>query len=254
MLSFPNAKINLGLNILRKRADGYHDIESCLYPVTLSDILEIVPSPTFQFESSGLAIAGDGPSNLVIKAYRLLQAEFDLPPVAIYLHKTIPMGAGLGGGSSDGAFALRMLNDLFGLHLTIPQLEQYAAHLGSDCPFFIQNQPALATGTGTTLTPLPLDLSAYDIRFRFPQVHVSTAEAYAGVTPRQPTHSIPDILKRPVTEWQGLLQNDFEASILAKYPSIAHAKQTLHDEGAIYVAMSGSGSAVFGVFGRKVCK
>jgi 4-diphosphocytidyl-2-C-methyl-D-erythritol kinase len=249
MLTFPNAKINLGLNILRKRNDGYHDIESCLYPIALSDILEIVPSEKFSFQCTGLPISGDEHANLVIKAYRMLQADFELPPVAMYLHKIIPMGAGLGGGSADGAFALTMLNALFQLSLPTEKLEDYAARLGSDCPFFIQNEPALATGTGTTLAPVPVDLSAYEIKLKFPPVHVSTAEAYAGVTPRTPSLSIREILKRPVTEWQGLLQNDFEASILKKYPAIAQAKQELIGEGALYAAMSGSGAAVFGVFG-----
>lgn len=248
MISFPNAKINLGLHITRKRPDGYHDIESVLYPVELCDVLEIIEAKSLHFQSSGLSIQGDEESNLVIRAYRHLQADFQLPPVSIHLHKVIPMGAGLGGGSSDAAFALKMLNTLFDLRLSIDQLEQYAAKLGSDCPFFIENCPKLVTDTGTRLQPIDLDLSGFRIELVHPAAHVSTAGAYSMVTPKQPRCALAEVLKLPVHKWQDKLVNDFEEPMQAKFPEIKRAKDSLLVRGAEYAAMSGSGSSVFGIF------
>jgi len=248
MITFPNAKINLGLHVLRKRTDGYHDMESCLYPVELCDVLEIIEAKTFQFQSSGLPISGDEQSNLVIRAFRLLQADFDLPQVHIHLHKAIPMGAGLGGGSSDAAFALNMLNTLFDLNITIEKLEFYAAELGSDCPFFIQNKPMLVSGTGTTLTPCDVDLSDYRIELAHPDVHVSTSEAYRMITPKSCEHSLQEVLMSPIEQWNDSLTNDFESPMRTKFPEIRLAIDQMKKRGAIYAAMTGSGSSVFGIF------
>jgi 4-diphosphocytidyl-2-C-methyl-D-erythritol kinase len=250
MITFPNAKINLGLHVLNKRPDGYHEMESCIYPVGLCDVLEIIESNTFQFQSSGLAISGKEENNLVIKAYRLLADEYKLPTVQIHLHKVIPMGAGLGGGSSDAAYALNMLNELFQLHITTEKLEAYASQLGSDCPFFIQNKPVIVSGTGTTIRPASVDLSSYRIELVHPDVHVSTAEAYSMITPKLPKISIDSALSHPVSDWNNVLVNDFEVPMLQRFPEIAKAKKAMYDKGAIYAAMTGSGSSVFGMFER----
>ncbi len=248
MISFPNAKINLGLRIVDRRPDGYHTIESCLYPIELCDVLEIIESKEFSFESSGLLIDGKPENNLVVKAYDLLCQHHNLPPVSIHLHKVISMGAGLGGGSSDGTHALIMLNDLFDLQLTSIQLTALAGQLGSDCPFFIKNKPCIARGTGTELEEIDLDLNGYEIRLEHPDVHVSTAEAYAMIIPRKPKSSLSEILEKPVEYWQGQLTNDFELPMENKFPEIREAREKLLAEGAVYAAMTGSGSSVFGVF------
>lgn len=248
MISFPNAKINLGLHVLNKRPDGYHEMESCIYPVDLCDILEIIVADKFQFQSTGLTISGNEESNLVIKAYRLLTEEYKLPPVHIHLHKVIPMGAGLGGGSSDGAYALKMINELFSLNMPIQRLEEYASQLGSDCPFFIQNRPVIVSGTGTSLKQVEINLSGYRIEIAHPQVHVSTVEAYGMITPKKPQITIAEALKQPIANWKNSLVNDFEEPMLKRFPEIAKAKQELYDRGAIYAAMTGSGSSVFGIF------
>lgn len=248
MLSFPNAKINLGLNILRKRSDGYHDLESCFYPIPWHDVLEIIPSDQFTFNQTGLNIPGNDADNLCIKAYQLLKADFDLDPVKIHLHKVIPMGAGLGGGSSDGAFTLRLLNHVFSLQLSIAELKEYASQLGSDCPFFIENIPAIAKGTGTDLKPFSLDLSEYFIGIKHPGIHVNTKEAYSGVSPNDQVDSIENRLNLPIENWNCQLKNDFEASIFPNYSEIKNWKDRMYEQGAIYASMSGSGSAVYGIF------
>ncbi|MCP4458949.1 MAG: 4-(cytidine 5'-diphospho)-2-C-methyl-D-erythritol kinase [Cytophagales bacterium] len=246
MITFPNAKINLGLQVLAKRDDGYHEIETCLYPIDLCDVLEIVKSDQFSFQSSGFAIDGD--SNLAVQAYDLLNTDFQIPSVSIHLHKVIPMGAGLGGGSSDAAFTLKMLNEIFELELDSFQLRNYAAKLGADCPFFIENTPAIATGTGTDLEHMDLDLSSFRIELRHPAAHISTAEAYAMITPSKSEHGLKEVLDLPKSEWQGALKNDFEEPILDRYPEILQAKNEFINEGAIYAAMTGSGASVFGMF------
>ncbi len=247
MLSFPNAKINLGLKILSIRQDGYHNIESCLYPIPWHDVLEIVEADEFQFEQTGLSIEGSDASNLVVKAYNLLKTRYSIPSVHIHLHKVIPMGAGLGGGSSDGAFTIKMLNQLFGLKISIKQQKELASELGSDCPFFIENRPALATGTGTQLKNLSLDLSHLYISIIHPGIHVSTSEAYAGVTPIAQENGLEKVLSTKPLPFSKLL-NDFEEGVFQKHPEIAKLKEELNLAGAIYSAMSGSGSAVFGLF------
>lgn len=248
MVVFPHCKINLGLQVISKREDGYHNIETCFYPVPWTDILEIIPSQEFLFTSSGLIIPGKEEENLCIKAYRLLQTHFDLDPVKIHLHKVLPTGAGLGGGSSDAAFALRLLNAVFDLKLTVIQLREFAAQLGSDCSFFIDDKPMLGSGRGERLTDLSLNLKGLYMVLVKPDIHVSTAEAYAGVRPHTPPHTIAEILSLPVAAWREQLINDFEISVFEKYPKIATIKNELYNHGAIYASMSGSGSSVFGIF------
>lgn len=251
MLAFPNAKINLGLNILSKRPDGYHNLESCFYPIPWTDVLEITKSKKLSFKSTGLAIPGDEENNLCIKAYHLLADDYDLPPVHIHLHKVIPMGAGLGGGSADGAFVLKMLNEISGLNLPAESLEHYAARLGSDCPFFIQNKPVFASGTGTTFQDVTIDLSGNYLAVFHPGIHIGTQEAYSEVQPHIPAERIIDLVKKPIEKWKAVLRNDFEDSVFPKYPQIKLLKEKLYHSGALYASMSGSGSAVFGIFETK---
>lgn len=252
MLAFPPCKINLGLNILRKRADGYHDLDTCFFPVPWTDILEIVPADTLTFNATGHPISGDPDTNLCLRAYQVLQKEFNLPPVSIHLHKIIPMGAGLGGGSSDGAHTLRLLNALFDLRLSEEKLMQYAAQLGSDCAFFIQDKPMRGTGRGEVLSPITIALDNKFLLLAKPDIHVSTAEAYSGVTPHVPTHSISEIIKQPVDQWKNLLVNDFEKSVFVSHPRLSEIKDLLYRNGALYAAMSGSGSTLFGIFDKPV--
>jgi len=251
MITFPNAKINLGLNIVRKREDGYHDIESCFFPVPWQDSLEILEAASFSFRSYGLEIPGDAGSNLCVKAYQLLDEDFNLPPVAIHLLKQIPMGAGMGGGSADGAFTLVQLNDLFELGLSAQKLENYALQLGSDCPFFIRNSPCIATGRGEQLEEVNLSLDGYFLALHNPGIHISTREAYAGVSPELPAQSIRDILERPVNEWKEVLINDFENSVFPNHPTIETLKNDMYAAGALYASMTGSGSTVYGIFQEK---
>lgn len=252
MIVFPKAKINLGLNIVSKREDGYHNIESCFYPIPWRDSLEVIEAASFAFHSYGLEIPGDTSSNLCVKAYEILKADFNIPPVEIHLLKNIPMGAGLGGGSADGAFTLKMLNELFELGLSDLQLEAYALQLGSDCTFFIKNQPAIARGRGEQLKPIDLDLSGYYLAIHNPGIHISTKEAYAGVNPHQPESSVSEIIQKPIESWKDTLLNDFEASIFPNHPEIEQLKKEMYDAGAIYASMTGSGSTVYGVFENKI--
>lgn len=249
MVVFPNAKINLGLHIVRKREDGYHDLETCFVPIPLRDILEIVEGERFHFETSGLPIPGESETNLCVKAYHLLQAEFNLPPVQLHLHKIIPTGGGLGGGSADASFTLRCLNKLFGLSLDEDQLEGYAGQLGSDCPFFIRNQPVLATGTGNEFQPVNLDLTGKYIALVFPDISVATAEAYAGVTPQAPQVSLRELLETAApTQWKDQLVNNFELSVFAQHTELSQIKDQLYEAGAFYASMSGSGATLYGLF------
>jgi 4-diphosphocytidyl-2-C-methyl-D-erythritol kinase len=249
VVQFPNCKINLGLHIIGKRADGFHNIETVFYPVGLKDILEIVVSNQFEFSSTGIAIPGDASNNLCIKAYQLLKKDFpDLPGVKMHLHKHIPMGAGLGGGSADGAFTLQLLNEKFRLNLSQEQLINYAAVLGSDCPFFILNKPVFATGRGEFLEPIALDLSNYIFVLVHPGIHVNTKWAFEQIQPKTPTKSIQEIIQLPIEEWKLHLINDFEVPIMQAHPEIASIKNALYDDGAIYASMSGSGSSVFGIY------
>lgn len=249
MLTFPNAKINLGLNVLGKRPDGYHNIQSCFYPVKWCDALEIIESDELSFHPSGLSIPGDSSDNLCVKAFDLLNKDFDIPPVAIYLHKVIPMGAGLGGGSADGSFMLKMLNEKFQLSLTDERLRNYASLLGSDCPFFISNQPVLVSETGTAMSSIDLSLDGLFITLVNPRIHISTKEAYQLVNYSDPVKDIKSILKREkLNTWKTYLMNDFELAYQERYPVISEIKNELYGSGALYAAMTGSGSTVFGIF------
>jgi 4-diphosphocytidyl-2-C-methyl-D-erythritol kinase len=248
MVVFPPCKINLGLNVISKRPDGFHNIETCFYPLSLTDILEAIPAPAFSFSQTGLSLGGNGSDNLCVQAYQLLSRDYVIPPVALHLHKVIPAGAGLGGGSSDAAYTLRLLNDLFKLGISNATLHYYAVRLGSDCAFFLQNGPMLGQGKGEMLTPLSLSLKGYTIILVKPEVHIATAEAYRAVTPRAPEKAIDDVLQLDIGQWKNSLVNDFEVSVFQKYPEIKKIKDTLYEQGAVYAAMSGSGSAVYGIF------
>lgn len=275
MLTFPNCKINLGLNILRKRSDGYHDLETIFYPIALRDALEILSAPFSEGESkagrrqvegptfppnessdkitcsvTGLPVNGDPKDNLCIKAYNLLKNDFpQLPSVRMHLHKAIPMGAGLGGGSSDGAFTLQLLNKKFHLGLSKDQLTGYALQLGSDCPFFLHNKPCYATGRGEILEDIALDLSQYSFLLVNPDIHINTGWAFSNIIPRDTKQSrLKEAIQEPISSWKTELTNDFEKPVFDLYPEIKAIKDTLYTNGALYASMSGSGSTVFGIF------
>lgn len=248
MLNFPNAKINIGLNIVSRRDDGYHNLETVFYPVNIKDALEIVVADELSFESSGLDIPGRVEDNLCIKGYHLLNKDFGLPPVKIHLHKHIPIGAGLGGGSADAAFFIRLVDQNFNLRMTDEQMIGYARRLGADCAFFIKNKPVFAFEKGDEFEPIRLDLSKYKIVLVMPPVHISTAEAYRGVTPAPVKESLMDLIYEPVADWKKYIKNDFETSLFKNHPEIRGVKAALYEAGAIYASMSGSGASVFGIF------
>ncbi|MDR2125628.1 MAG: 4-(cytidine 5'-diphospho)-2-C-methyl-D-erythritol kinase [Prevotellaceae bacterium] len=254
MVVFPNAKINLGLNVLEKRNDGFHNIETVFYPVKLYDILEIVKSQNnvSNLFNSGLIINDSTNNNLCIKALNLLKKDFHLPEVDIFLHKNIPFGAGLGGGSADAANTLMLLNKMFDLCISDNRLMQYAAALGSDCAFFIKNKPQMASGRGEILNDIDADLSGYYFALIKPQVFVGTANAYAGIKPQKPKIRLSEIMAMPVGEWKYFLVNDFEYSVFARFPQIKTIKESLYSRGAIYASMSGSGSSVYAFFDKAV--
>jgi 4-diphosphocytidyl-2-C-methyl-D-erythritol kinase len=249
MIQFPNCKINLGLSILAKRADGYHELETVFYPIAVSDALEILPAANLTMTQSGIAVPGDPAQNLCLKAYHLLKKDFPtLPAVQMHLHKNIPMGAGLGGGSSDGTAALIILNQQFSLGLNDQQLIDYASQLGSDCPFFVYNKACHATGRGEVLTPIHLDLSNYQFLLVHPGVHIATAWAFQQLTPNTKSESIQSIIEKPITDWKNSLINDFEAPVFKAEPTLSAIKDQLYQLGAMYASMSGSGSSLFGIF------
>lgn len=250
MILFPNAKINIGLYITSKRPDGYHNLETLFYPVGWSDVLEIVPAKGTEttLTVTGNPVECPPEKNLVIKAYRALNEAFPLPPVDIYLHKIIPDGAGLGGGSADAAFTLKGLNELFGLELTDERLAEIAAGIGADCPFFIYNRPMLARGIGNEFSPCEVDLSDKTIAIVKPRESVSTREAYSGVVPAAPEYDLHSALLENITVWKEKISNDFERSIFSAHPSIEAVKEKLYELGAEYASMSGSGAAVYGIF------
>ena len=274
MIAYPNVKLNLGLHVVRRREDGYHDLETLFVPyLGLHDTLEIITGDdfsrtsarlqeTYKAEQMAQGITPDGKlmvtiarkegvdwdplKDLTVKAYGLLSEQYKLPPMKIYLEKTSPVGAGLGGGSADAAFALRMIAELAGMDLSDEELAGFAARLGSDCAFFIYNRPMLGTGRGEILEPFDIDLSGYRLDVIVPEgISVSTADAYRGIVPKVPDLPLREVLAHPVTEWKGLLVNDFETSVFEKHPRLAEIKQSLYDDGATYAAMSGSGSALF---------
>ncbi len=252
MVLFPHAKVNIGLNILEKRHDGFHNIETVFYPVKLTDILEFIEAPDgkLKFENSGIEI-GDNENNLCIKAYNILKNRFDIPPVHIHLNKIIPIGAGLGGGSSDGAFMLKGLNAHFDLGLGDAELAWLAADLGSDCPFFIYNKALYASGKGDEFAEIDFSLSGKYVVIVYPHVFVSTKEAYAGVTPEKPVVSLKDAVLQNIGSWNGNVKNQFELSVFKIYPELEKLKNEMFEAGALYASMSGSGSSVFGVFGSR---
>jgi len=251
MLCFPNAKINIGLYVTARRPDGFHDLETVFYPVAPRDVLEIVPAKgKGNIFLSGKAIAGDSENNLAWKAYVLMRQQFpeQVPALDIYLHKHIPMGAGLGGGSSDGAFVLHLVNDFCRLHLGKEQLAAIALTLGSDCPFFIYNTPQYATGRGEKMRPVTLDLSGYAIQLVCPDIHVSTAAAFRMLQPGPATFDLSEIASLPVAGWKERIRNDFEQPVFEAHPELQAIKQQLYDSGAVYASMSGSGSSLYGIF------
>jgi len=246
MILYPNAKINLGLRILRKREDGFHDIESIMIPVPIYDIIELSSSKEFSYKQTGIDITSDGSLGLVERAYMLMKDRYGIGPVAIHLRKQIPIGAGLGGGSADAAFTIKGLNEWFDLGLPTETLEHLAAELGSDCPFFIANQPALAKGRGEELHPMNVNLSGLYIAIYNPGIHVSTASAYGSIVPN-PMHSI-DYQIKALHEWQAYYVNDFEKPVALAHPEISEGIEYLTEKGAFYAAMSGSGSSYLGIF------
>lgn len=252
MITFPNAKINLGLNIVEKRPDGYHNLETIFYPIPLQDALEITPweggERKYKLAQSGIQIAGDDENNLVVKAYKLLDNLHNLPPIEINLLKHIPSGAGLGGGSADAAFMLCMLNQHFQLNIPNEQLEVYAAQLGADCAFFVENKPTFAEGIGNIFSPIELSLKGYKLLLVKPDIFVSTRDAFAQIKPKRPSISLKEVAKMPVEAWKTYMVNDFEESVFPQFPAIADIKAKLYDMGAIYASMSGSGSSVFALF------
>lgn len=254
LIVFPNCKINLGLKITRKRPDGYHDLETVFYPLPYQDVLEIIQDQKsgLTFTQSGLTISGDSSSNLCVIAYQLLkELKPDLPSTLMHLHKVIPMGAGLGGGSSDGTFALKLLNDKYQLGLTDTELIDLALKLGSDCPFFVLNKPCIAKGRGELMQPIQLDLSKYFFVLIHPGIHISTAAAFAGIKPAPSKTPLESIVSRPLNEWKDLLVNDFEIPVFALHPVIEKLKASLYEMGAVYASMSGSGSSLYGIFEQR---
>ena len=253
MIAFPNCKINLGLHIIAKRSDGYHDLETIFYPLPLKDAVEIIQSQKTELTLTGLEVEGNPADNLCLKAWHLLKKDYpELPPVKIHLHKTIPLGAGLGGGSADGAFMLKLIGEKFSLPVSINDLINYAQQLGSDCPFFILNKPCFATGRGELLEQIELNFSDYKIVLVHPGIHINTGWAFLNIIPAQPLKSIKEIIGQPIPTWKKDLKNDFEAPVFSKYPEIEKIKTTLYKSGAIYSSMTGSGSAVFGIFNKEI--
>jgi 4-diphosphocytidyl-2-C-methyl-D-erythritol kinase len=253
MVVFPNAKINLGLNVVNKRDNGFHDIETVFYPIQLKEVLEVLPinEDSSRFCSTGIEIPDSEDGNLVLQAYKIIAKDFQIPKFDFRLHKLIPIGAGLGGGSADASFAISALNRYCKLGLSLTAMEHYASKLGSDCPFFIRNEPVYATGKGDVFHEIDCSLKGKYLLLINPNIHVSTALAYSGVIPQIKDHKIPDIVKLPIDQWKDSLVNDFETSVFSEYPVLSEVKDQLYLKGAVYASMSGSGSSMFGVFNEK---
>ncbi len=252
MILYPTAKVNIGLNILFKRDDGFHELETLMHPVGLTDILTINKSDSKQkkinLTTTGIHINGNVSNNLIYKAYELINNAYSLPNLNIHLHKTIPFGAGLGGGSADGAFTIKGINKLCKLNLSVNEMEKFAAELGSDCPFFIKNIPAIAKGRGEILNSFNISLNSYKFVIVIPPIPISTKNAYSLITPSIPKLSITELLKLDISKWKKTVVNNFEDSVFTQYPEIKNIKKELYKLGAVYAALSGSGSAVFGIF------
>lgn len=252
MLAFANAKINLGLYLTEKRTDGYHNLQTVFYPIHIKDVVELVDAQETSILIKGVEIPGAADDNICLKAFKSLQADFDLPHQQIVLLKNIPVGAGLGGGSADAAFLIKLVNDKFNLDLSVEQMQDYARVLGADCAFFIENKPAYAFAKGDEFEAIEVDLSAYFLVLVKPSIHVSTAEAYANVKVALPENDLRDSIKLPVSDWKANIRNDFEHSVFEKYPEIDAIKTQLYNAGATFALMSGSGSSVFAIFERQV--
>ena len=259
MIVFPNSKINLGLRIISKRKDGYHNLETIFYPVAICDVLEIIAykdhhrSLNIPFSTSGLEIEGDITNNLCLKVYKLLKKDFpSMPHITMHLHKVVPTGAGLGGGSADAAFALKLLNEKFKLGLDHEQLISYAIQLGSDCPFFLLNQPCHATGRGEIIEPIDLDLSDYKLLIVYPGIHINTGRAFMHIEAAKPGRPLFEIIKEPPETWKKELYNDFETPAFKDYPVIGEIKDKLYSAGAVYASMTGSGSTLYGIFPKNL--
>lgn len=249
MISFPHAKINIGLSILSKRPDGYHNLETVFYPLPLRDALEIIPSEEINFVQTGLKIPGKETDNLVIHAYNLLKKDYpQIEPLKIYLFKAIPIGAGLGGGSSDAAGIIRLINKLLDLAISLEQMNRYALELGSDCPFFMQDAPCFAEGRGEILKPVPLDLSEYSFLLIHPEIRIGTAWAYSMIKPALSKYDLKASIQQPIEDWMNIIQNDFEIPVFTEYPELLKIKEKLYEYGAAYASMTGSGSTIYGIF------
>lgn len=253
MICFPNIKINIGLDILERRPDGYHNIESVFYPVNYTDILEVLPSDEFVLINEGIQIDCPVEKNLCYKAWKLLDEKYNIGPVKIILYKNVPFGTGLGSGSSDATSTLLLLNEIFSLNLDEETLIKHAASIGVDCAFFVKNKPTFVSGIGTIFTDTQVDLSGYYLLLCLPEVSVNTSSAYKNCKPDFPEKKLADLVKLPIVEWKNHIKNDFEASIFPENPILAEIKQELYDKGAVYAQMSGSGSAIYGIF-RSDCK
>ena len=257
MYILPNAKINIGLNIVGKRPDGYHDLQTVFYPIPITDAIEIkqqgnIAAP-YEFESSGICVPGVAEDNLVVRVFLSLQKEFDLPPVSINLAKHIPVGAGLGGGSSDCAFMMKLLNEFFSLGFSDEEMERRLSSFGADCAFFVRNRPVFAEGVGNVFSPVCVSLKDYFIVLVKPDIHISTRQAYSAVVPAEPTEDLKKTLTtKPVSQWKNRVNNAFEKSVFTLYPNLGTIKETLYDMGAIYASMTGCGSAIYGIFDRPV--
>lgn len=254
MICFPNAKINLGLNIISKRADGYHNLETIFYPIMIKDALEIVEIPNLEtdiFIESGIKTGTNADSNLVMKALNLIRSQYQIPPLEVHLLKKIPFGAGIGGGSADAAFMLKLVNSKYSLGASSKELAEMAAKIGADCPFFIYNKPMFASGIGEKLEEVELSFENYYMILVKPEIFVSTKDAFSSIEPAQPSMNLKDVIKYPIEEWKNLMFNDFEKSIFPKFPMIEHTKQKLYALGAVYASMTGSGSSVYAIFNKK---
>ncbi len=249
MIGFPHAKINLGLSIVSKRTDGFHELETVFYPVPLRDILEFIPAPVTSFISSGFSVSDKPADNLVTRAYELLKKHFpQITPLEIHLHKSIPSGAGLGGGSSDAAFMLKLLDEYFRLKIAPEELNSFALELGSDCPFFLQSAPCFAAGRGEKLEAVPVDLADFSILLIHPEIHISTAWAFSQIKPGRKSFSIRELISYPVSQWRDQLRNDFEIPAFQQFPELAEIKTRLYEAGAVYASLTGSGSGLYGIF------
>ncbi len=248
MILFPNIKINIGLNIIERRTDGYHNIETLFYPINYSDVLEVLPSDEFELINLGLQIDCSVEDNLCYNAWQIIDSHYNIGNVRIILYKKIPFGTGLGSGSSDAAFTIKAMNEIFDLRISEKQQMEYAAQIGADCTFFIKNKPVFATEIGTKFSEINIDLSKYKLLLCFPKLAVSTVNAYKNCKPQIPQTSLSDLLKLPVEEWKGKIKNDFEISIFEEYPVLSKIKTELYNKGAVYAQMSGSGAAIYGLF------